>query len=83
MKDVLNRAMAASDDLVVQLEYLDAKGHATRRIVSPIRYLPNGRLLALCLCRCAPRQFHLERCQNVELRPAHEFVMPVPLSPCA
>jgi predicted DNA-binding transcriptional regulator YafY len=61
------------------MEYSDAKGQKTIRIVSPIRYLPNGRLLALCLSRCAPRQFYLNRCQNVQLKPAHEFVMPVPM----
>lgn len=79
MRTLLSKAMRDTDHLVVQLEYLDAKGQKTTRVVSPIRYLAQDRLLALCLSRCAPRQFYLSRCENVQLKPAHEFVMPVPL----
>ena len=74
---ILSRAMQASDDFVVSLEYLDSKGKTTKRIVSPIRYLPGGRFLGLCLCREEPRQFYLNRCRNIQLRRAEEFVMPV------
>ena len=73
------RAMQAPDDLVLQLEYVDAKGNKSMRIVSPIRFLSAGRFLALCLCRCEPRQFHLDRCSNIELKPAANYVMPVEL----
>ena len=34
-------------------------------------------ILALCLSREEPRQFYLNRCQNVRLAPAAEFLMPV------
>ena len=80
MQRDLSLAMQAPDDLVVKLEYVDAKGNKSVRIVSPIRYLSAGRFLGLCLCRCEPRQFHLERCTNVELRPASEYVMPVAMT---
>lgn len=79
-RQILSRAMAQPDDLVVQLEYVDTKGQKTRRIVSPIRYLPGGRFLGLCLCRCEPRQFQLERCGNLEMKKAADYVMPVPMA---
>ena len=80
MHKLLNTAMRQPDDVVVQLDYVDAKGKKTTRIVSPIRFLGNERFLGLCLCRCEPRQFHLNRCTNLQLRQAHEFVMPVPMA---
>lgn len=80
MRRDLSLAMQAPDDLVVKLEYVDAKGNKSIRVVSPIRYLPSGRFLGLCLCRCEPRQFHLDRCSNIELRPAAEYVMPVEMA---
>ncbi len=76
----INRAMHAPDDLVLKLEYLDSKGNKSVRIVSPIRFLSPGRFLALCLCRCEPRQFHLDRCSNLELKPAFDYVMPVAMA---
>jgi predicted DNA-binding transcriptional regulator YafY len=79
MQAMLSRAMQAPDDLVVALEYVDSKGISTQRIVSPIRFLAGGRFLGLCLCREEPRQFYLNRCKNVQLRRAEEFVMPVAL----
>ena len=79
MRQTLSKAMQRSDDLVVELEYLDSKGQTTVRVVSPIRFLPNGRFLGLCLCRCEPRQFQLSRCSEVQLKSAHEYVMPVPI----
>ena len=79
MKAILAKAMQAADDYVVSLDYLDSKGVLTRRIVSPIRFLPGDRLLALCLCREEPRQFYLNRCHNVKLCLATDFVMPVPM----
>ncbi|MEM7477772.1 MAG: hypothetical protein AAF483_22520 [Planctomycetota bacterium] len=77
MRTTLTQAMRRSDDLVVELEYLDSKGQRTIRVVSPIRFLPNGRFLGLCLCRCEPRQFQLSRCSDVQLKSAHDYVMPV------
>ncbi|NLF73768.1 MAG: hypothetical protein GX575_32435 [Candidatus Anammoximicrobium sp.] len=72
--------MHQSDDLVVMFDYTDAKGAVSHRVVSPIRFLGQDRFLALCLSREEPRQFYLERCQNVRLAPAAEFVMPVAMA---
>jgi len=72
--------MHQPDDLVIEFDYTDAKGSATHRVVSPIRFLGNNRILALCLSREEPRQFCLERCRNVRLEPAADFLMPVPMS---
>jgi predicted DNA-binding transcriptional regulator YafY len=80
MNAILRRAMQDSDNFVVELDYVDAKGKTTRRVISPIRFLPGNRLLALCLCREAPRQFHLNRCSNVRLSRAEQFMMPVAMA---
>lgn len=77
---LINTAIHRSDEFVVTLDYTDAKGERTRRVVSPIRFVGENRFLALCLSRCEPRQFQLERCSNMNLRRAEEFVMPVPIS---
>ncbi len=78
MRRILHQAMQRPEDLVVQLDYTDAKGIETRRVVSPIRFLSNERFLGLCLSREEPRQFYLSRCENMKIREAYEFVMPVP-----
>lgn len=80
MRAIINRAMLQSDDLVIELEYVDTKGNRTIRVVSPIRFMGTDRFLGLCLCRCEPRQFHLDRCSNVRLRPATAYVMPVEMA---
>lgn len=80
MRNALFIAMHSPDDYVVSLEYLDSKGAATRRVVSPIRFLSGGRFLGLCLCREEPRQFYMNRCRNVRLCRASDFVMPVPVT---
>ena len=49
------------------------------RVVSPIRFLDRNRFLALCLSREEPRPFYPDRCQNVRLAPATDFLMPVSL----
>ncbi len=69
-----------ADDLVVEFDYCDAKGAKTRRVVSPIRFLGQDRFLALCLSREEPRQFYLERCQNVRLARAADYLMPVAMA---
>ena len=80
MRQLIHRAMHRPDDLVIEFDYCDAKGLATHRVASPIRFLGDDRFLALCLCREEPRQFYLKRCQNVQLEPAANFLMPVALS---
>jgi predicted DNA-binding transcriptional regulator YafY len=73
------QAMQDSDRFVVEFSYSDSKGNRTRRIVSPIRFLPNGRFLGLCLSREEPRQFYLNRCEQLQIKPAEQFLMPVPM----
>lgn len=80
MRQLISRAMLQSDDLVVEFDYCDAKGSKTHRVVSPIRFLGKDRFLALCLSREEPRQFYLERCQNVRLGPAADVLMPVAMA---
>jgi len=77
MRQMIYQAMRQCDDLVVEFDYTDANGVATHRVVSPIRFLGGDRFLALCLSREEPRQFRLERCHNVRLAPAADFLMPV------
>ena len=79
MNSTLTRAMHDCDRYVVELDYCDSNGETTHRVISPIRYLSGNRLLAFCLCREAPRQFHLARCSNFALRPAEQYVMPLPI----
>lgn len=79
MKNVLRRAMIDSETFVVEMVYSDSKGNRTRRIVSPIRFVGADRFLGLCLCREEPRQFYLNRCEEVRLIPAAEVIMPMPM----
>jgi predicted DNA-binding transcriptional regulator YafY len=79
MKSLLRTAMRDSDQYVVEMDYADAKGNRTHRIVSPIRFVGDYRFLGLCLCREEPRQFQLSRCENIRLIPAAEVLMPVPI----
>jgi predicted DNA-binding transcriptional regulator YafY len=74
---IISAAMQCPDDLVVCLEYVDSKGVRTRRVVSPIRYVGRQEFLGLCLSRCEPRRFKLERCSAIKLARASDFVMPV------
>jgi len=80
MRQFIYRAMHQSDDLVVEFDYTDAKGIATHRVVSPIRFLSRDRFLGLCLSREEPRQFCLDRCRNVRLAAAADFLMPVAMA---
>lgn len=79
MKSILRRAMQDSDNYVIEMDYADAKGNRTHRVVSPIRFVGNYRFLGLCLCREEPRQFQLSRCENIRLIPAAQVLMPVPI----
>ena len=76
MNTLLRKAMTDSDRYVIEMDYDDAKGNRTRRLVSPIRFMGSYRFLGLCLCREQPRQFQLNRCRNLRLVPAHEVMMP-------
>jgi predicted DNA-binding transcriptional regulator YafY len=79
MRLLLKKAMQNPDDFVIAFEYLDNEGIRTKRVVSPIRFLAENRFLALCLCREEPRQFHLDRCFQIELVRAQDVLMPVPM----
>jgi predicted DNA-binding transcriptional regulator YafY len=81
MRGQIRRAMQDHDELVVEFCYRDFKGVETRRVVSPIRFVGGNRFLGLCLSREAPRQFYLERCRDLSLQPASNYVMPVPMLP--
>lgn len=79
MNSILRRAMQDSDKFVIEMDYADAKGNRTHRVVSPIRFMGSYRFLGLCLCREQPRQFQLSRCKNIRLVPAETVLMPIPL----
>ncbi len=74
---LINRAIQQSDDLVIVFDYLDAKGQASRRVISPYRFLGDSHFLGLCLTREEPRQFQISRCRNVKIDLANNYVMPV------
>ncbi len=77
------QAMSSPDDWVIELSYTDTDGAATRRMVSPIRFLDEERFLGLCLCREEPRQFALERCADIRLEESSNVLMPVPIEEIA
>jgi predicted DNA-binding transcriptional regulator YafY len=79
MRNLVNQALMMSDDWVVEFCYRDSKENESIRVVSPIRFLGSDRFLALCLSREGPRQFYLSRCTDMAIRPAHDYVMPVPI----
>ncbi|QDT58845.1 hypothetical protein SV7mr_13460 [Stieleria bergensis] len=79
MKRELRRAMMDSETFVIEMVYTDSKGQQSRRTISPIRFVSDDRMLALCLCREEPRQFYLSRCSDVRLVPAAEVMMPMPI----
>jgi predicted DNA-binding transcriptional regulator YafY len=74
--------MQQIDDLVLVIDYRGKDGTVTRRVVSPIRFVAEDRFLALCLSREEPRQFYLDRCSNVRVDLANNYVMPVELMIC-
>jgi predicted DNA-binding transcriptional regulator YafY len=83
MRQLIHTAMQQSDDLVVVFDYVDARGASTRRVASPIRFMGTDRFLALCLCREEPRQFALEKCRNLRLELAANYLMPVAIATSA
>lgn len=79
MNQILRQAMRDSDKYVIEMDYADANGNRTHRVVSPIRFMGSYRFLGLCLCREQPRQFQLSRCKNIRLVAAANVLMPVPM----
>lgn len=80
MRDLINQAIHQPDEWVITFDYCDSKGETTHRVVSPIRFLSFGRFLGLCLSREEPRQFYLDRCRHVRLKPAADYLMPVAMA---
>jgi len=80
MRQIINKSMQCYDDWVVEFTYHDSKGVESKRVVSPIRFIGGDRFLALCLSREEPRQFRLDRCNNVSLKPAWDYVMPLAMN---
>ena len=76
-KVLVHRAMQDPDQWVIQMRYVDKQGVMTERIVSPIRWINGGSVLALCLCKEMPRRFDTVRCTSVKLVEASEVLMPV------
>jgi predicted DNA-binding transcriptional regulator YafY len=66
-KAVIDYAMRRSDYWCLAIRYQDAKGIATDRKISPIRWRSAGVLMALCLGRAEPRQFDVSRITDVRL----------------
>ena len=80
MRRIIQKSIQNGDDCVVVFRYVDSKGRLTNRVVSPIRFLGADRFLGLCLSREEPRQFYLDRCEDLKLKPAWDYVMPVAMS---
>lgn len=81
LEAAVSRAMRNPDDWVLKIRYRSRNGEVNDRFVSPIRFEPNGQVLALCLCREEPRLFDLVRCEKFRLVPAAEVLMPVEIVP--
>jgi predicted DNA-binding transcriptional regulator YafY len=77
MRGMISRAMHQCDDWVIEMTYKNARGELVRRVVSPIRFVGPDRFLGLCLCREEPRQFYVNRCGNMKLKRAENYIMPV------
>ena len=77
MRNIIQKSILNDDQWVVVFRYRDSNGNLTNRVVSPIRFLGDNRFLGLCLSREEPRQFYFDRCEDVQLRPAWDYVMPV------
>ncbi len=83
IEKLIRKAMIAHDDYVLEIQYRDRKKKLTTRVVSPIRFLGKDRFLALCLCREEPRMFCIDYCEQVLLKPAWDYVMPVAMEELA
>ena len=72
-------AMSLPDEWVVEIEYKDRLGQTTKRTISPLKWIRKDHFLALCAGREEPRQFYLDRCVTVKLRPSCDLLMPEPV----
>ena len=70
-------SMNAPDDHVIRMHYTNKAGVVTERTVSPIRFIGQTAMMALCLSREEPRRFELDKCSKIELVDANDVLMPV------
>lgn len=70
------KAMQDSDHWVIRVQYVDASGVRTSRVISPIRFGKARQLVALCLCRMEPRTFKLDQVEQVQLMHAEDVLAP-------
>jgi len=73
---MLLQAMHDPEELVVRFTYIDFHKKKTTRVVSPIQFVSRTDFVALCLTREEPRRFNSERCRDMWLDYAREYVMP-------
>lgn len=78
---ILLTALRDPDQWVVRLRYVDSKGVATIRVVSPIR-IEGASFMVLCLAREECRRLILARVSDVELVKACDVLMPVAIVVC-
>ena len=78
VKKILRKGFNA-DRWVCRIRYRSTNGELTERVISPSR-ISRGVVHALCLCREEHRNFMLNRISYVELVPAADVLMPVPIT---
>lgn len=76
LRNLLSRAMADPDRTVVEIVYLSKTQELTRRTISPIRFEPNGTVMATCCGRGEPRQFAFNGIVTASPRSAADVLMP-------
>lgn len=76
----LAKAMQSPDRFVIRMRYTDKHGVCTERVVSPIKFIGQSIVEAMCLCRESVRTFRVEMCEEVQVVPAHEVQMPEPIT---
>ena len=79
-KQAVAKAIRDPDRWVIAIRYEDRWGFESERIVSPIRFIGQDAVLALCLGRESPRRFSFDGIKEVRLMAAHEAVMPSPVN---
>lgn len=75
----LARAMQEPDRFAIRLQYTDRDGTRTARAISPIRFVGDALVEAMCLGRESVRTFRIASCSKVRLVAAHTVLMPEPI----
>jgi predicted DNA-binding transcriptional regulator YafY len=79
VRRVLRQSMDA-DRYACKVRYVDGKGVETERVVSPIRFVGESRVLAMCMGRQECRQFRVNRFRSVVRINASDVLMPETLT---